>query len=568
VVWQWHDGHDWEIMLYDLDTRLKRRLTNNSYDDRYPYIDGRMVVFTADVPSAGREIYLYNIATDILTRLTDNLAEDVAPAVQDGWPWSDGLVAWQRWDGHDWEIMYEKIGSGFRGRLTFNSYDDVTPAVGGGWIVWEGLPGADSEIFAANVYESGETVRLTSGDLDDWAPRVEAGKVIWLKGLDPTIETDLYTHDLRFGTGARLTEDNGWDDTPHLNLWRAVWYRMYGHHPHVQMEVMLQSLLGGPAGSLSTTIPHSQAPDLDGPLAAWVFDDGSDYEVAVAQKAFPFLDVNVTHRHRLAIEMLALMGVVVGRTPTSFEPGGLLLRQQYAKMAVLGLGAPVSEADVCPFSDVLVSGPGSLYPDNYIAAAHTHRLVLGKSADHFAPYDNLTRAQAVTIAVRAVRNHASGSLAPIPWSWMGLTAWYRDATHGENVHLAEVNHLLDGINLAHWNPDTFCTRGEAAQIIWNLWQRLAAPGRNVEADAPAVELLGRAIACSGCVAVEFDIIDHLIVGDWAGAVIENPDAGIGLALLRRESGAWGVVDLGTGYTREDWLSLGAPVAVADYLAGW
>ena len=194
--------------------------------------------------------------------------------------------------------------------------------------------------------------------------------------------------------------------------------------------------------------------------------------------------------------------------------------------------------------------------------------MLGKTPTIFDPYENVTRAQAVTIAVRAAVEYASGSLAKPPGGWSGLTAWYHDPTHAANVHVAEFNHLLDDIDLERWDPDASCRRGEAAQIIWNLWKRLAAPGRNVAADAMEQEVLAAAIAGCGCVGVEFGIMEYLVHGDWAGVVVDSPDAGIGLALLHRVSGVWQVVDFGTGYSREDWLAAGAREVIANYLAGF
>lgn len=393
VVWQWYDGHDWEIMLYDLESGRRRQITNNLRHDRHPRIDGRWIVFSSTLTGVGEEIYLYSIQMSTLTRLTDNRLDDYAPSLQDGYPWSDGLVAWHQWDGHDYEIMYRKIGSPYGGRLTNNDYNDGIPVIGAGWIVWEGEQGPDSELFAANVYEDIGGLQLTDDSLDDTNPTVEAGKVVWTKGLDSAaIKWDLYSIDLRFKTGTRLTNDSLSDEGPLLDLWRVAWTR---ENPDVEAEIMLQRLLGGPAGTLSSEIPSSLWPDLDGPAVTWLFHDGHDWEVALARTTFPFLDVTTTNPHREAIFKLAVMGVVAGRTASGFEPDSPLYRQQYAKMAVLGVGAPVSESDVCPFTDVEVSGPASLFPDNHIAAAQKFGLLLGKTRTTFAPYDNVTRAQAV-----------------------------------------------------------------------------------------------------------------------------------------------------------------------------
>ncbi|MHB9115038.1 MAG: hypothetical protein ACYC6T_10685, partial [Thermoleophilia bacterium] len=53
----------------------------------------------------------------------------------------------------------------------------------------------------------------------------------------------------------------------------------------------------------------------------------------------------------------------------------------------------------------------------------------------------------------------------------GLFRTFRDPTHGYNAHLAEFNGLLTGIqgsgDVSAWAYQP-ATRGEVAQILWNL----------------------------------------------------------------------------------------------------
>jgi len=51
-------------------------------------------------------------------------------------------------------------------------------------------------------------------------------------------------------------------------------------------------------------------------------------------------------------------------------------------MLVLALQLPVTEDDVCPFVDVGISGPETLYPDNYIAVAAA-RVAQARAEDTF-----------------------------------------------------------------------------------------------------------------------------------------------------------------------------------------
>lgn len=152
-----------------------------------------------------------------------------------------------------------------------------------------------------------------------------------------------------------------------------------------------------------------------------------------------------------------------------FKPDDPVWRQQFAKMIVLGLALPVSSSDVCPFGDVEKSSGDSLYPDHFIAAAARAGIVVGTSLDppRFSPYRNVSRAQLLSMVVRAGRSVRSVPLREPPTSWKGeLPA--SDSAHGENIRWAEFNGLLAGIDLRGWDVWQPATRGEVAQVLWAL----------------------------------------------------------------------------------------------------
>lgn len=120
-----------------------------------------------------------------------------------------------------------------------------------------------------------------------------------------------------------------------------------------------------------------------------------------------FSDVPKGHPAHAAAETLASRGLLTGYPD---DAGGRLLRPdepvtraQFAKLLVLALQIAASETDLCPFVDVEDSGPDSLYPDNFIAAAARAGLVLGLSGElpRFAPYSPVSRRQAIAMVVRA-----------------------------------------------------------------------------------------------------------------------------------------------------------------------
>ena len=124
--------------------------------------------------------------------------------------------------------------------------------------------------------------------------------------------------------------------------------------------------------------------------------------------AATFSDVPATSPYYAAIAALASRGIISGYPDGTFGPDKLVLRKHFAKMIVGAMGLPVTEADwqdaTPPFTDCGPDDPASLYPHDYIAVAKAHNLTAGKTATTFAPDATITRAQMVTMVVRAAQN--------------------------------------------------------------------------------------------------------------------------------------------------------------------
>ncbi len=210
--------------------------------------------------------------------------------------------------------------------------------------------------------------------------------------------------------------------------------------------------------------------------------------VSVALAAPPgFSDVPETHPFFDAISELASLGVIGGYADGRFGPDEPVTRQQFAKMVVLAGGYAVSEADVCRFADVVKSGPGSLFPDNYVAVCAARGITTGKTATLFDPYNSITRLQVASMVVRAAQDLRPGLLLQPPVGWQGAAAWAGDPVHGANAALAGYGGLLEGLDLSE-APTGAMTRGEVAQVLSNLALKLAEPA------APATVALLLAVA--------------------------------------------------------------------------
>ena len=201
---------------------------------------------------------------------------------------------------------------------------------------------------------------------------------------------------------------------------------------------------------------------------------------ALADQAVYFDDVLPNHPYYDAVNGLYVAGVIDGySTPQggkNFRPTASVLRAQFAKMILGALKIPVTESEwqdsSPPFTDFEADDPGNLYPHDYVAAAFRLGITKGATATTFAPFVDIKRIQLISMVVRAAKAAKPGAVMDPPSSYSGeLSAYYSDPNHGQNVRIAEYNGLLDGLVGfgPNWDADAKATRGEAAQIMWNLY---------------------------------------------------------------------------------------------------
>ena len=188
-----------------------------------------------------------------------------------------------------------------------------------------------------------------------------------------------------------------------------------------------------------------------------------------------FADVPDDSPYLHAILGMYANGIISGYTqpvgPRLFKPADSVLRAQFAKMIVGSLSLPVEEPIKAPFGDLGFDDPADLYPHQFVAVAAAAGITRGTTATTFSPYVGITRAQVITMVVRAAGRQGGIPLADPPPEYFqfGWLAAFTDPTHGTNAHLAEWNGLLMGIDLRGWDPWQPATRGEVAQILWNFF---------------------------------------------------------------------------------------------------
>ena len=180
--------------------------------------------------------------------------------------------------------------------------------------------------------------------------------------------------------------------------------------------------------------------------------------------------------YKAAIESLAAAGIAAGFTDGSFRPETTIKRAQFVKLIVGALEIGTGEAVAGPFTDLGLPDAAG-YPHIYVRAAFEHAITNGANAAGtlFAPWEPIRRAQAVSMVVRGAKNLMPEVLIGPPPGTPSHFAGIGEP-HGENLRLAEYNGLLAGLldpasgtgQGAGWDPTTYATRGEVAQMLYNL----------------------------------------------------------------------------------------------------
>ena len=217
--------------------------------------------------------------------------------------------------------------------------------------------------------------------------------------------------------------------------------------------------------TLTSDIKSAKGATLIGAPVTWSFTT-KDVES-------PFSDVSKSSRYFTAIYELSQRGMIGGFSDGTFHPAATVTREQFAKLLVKALKLTVTGTEVSPFGDVVEhEGSDPNYPARYIAVCAAHGIIQGKTAKLFAPYENVSRYQAITMAVRGIDSINRGLLKEPGASYKATWNTSLNATHGENARLAEFNGLLANLPLNELNPQDPMTRGEIAQLLWNVVQLL------------------------------------------------------------------------------------------------
>ena len=185
------------------------------------------------------------------------------------------------------------------------------------------------------------------------------------------------------------------------------------------------------------------------------------FKMNPATDAGSFADVPGTDPYWTAISGLkdlgAVEGYVLARGSHTYSPDAPLTRGQFAKMLVKALPIP--------------------FNGDYVATLAQLGILQGTTSGALLPYGTLTRAQMITLAVRAADKLRPGLLPQIALKDFPGALGPFDRAHAHDVARAQWGGLLVGLAgySTSWGPWRAASRAEAAQVLWNLTWSVKSP---------------------------------------------------------------------------------------------
>lgn len=500
VVWRYYDGSDWEVRMLNKATGPSpwtyTAVTGNSVNDYPTDVTAQEVVWYGG--SSNPDVYV-RLSTGAVVNLGDTLFEDRYPMI------GQSAIAWQgRYAAGTWEIFVAMpdtwdpeveilspvdgaVLSGSTAVISGTASDNLGVASvavridGGAWLPATIDSGGGT---AEATWHYNWSLPMEDNDIDHVisARVVDVSDSTGTSTDDPTVRVD------RAGpaiTGFAI--DGGAAQTGSTSV--TLSYTVTDGSPPMQMRFSNDGATWSSWETYAPTTPWSLTGGVGAKTVWCSFRDAHGntsgeglVSDSIELTAGAFTDVPAGHPYHDAIYGMRdadiIDGYQVGDT-WEFRPENVVYRAQFAKMICGVMELMVAEEDwpdpAVPFTDLgsdTLPAPtvvDSLYPHEYVAVAYLDQITKGQTATTFAPYVGIKRAQVLTMIVRAVQRLHPGVLATPSASYTGSLGNF-DPEHGPNMRIAEFNGLLVGLVGfgASWSPWTPASRGETAQMLWNL----------------------------------------------------------------------------------------------------
>jgi hypothetical protein len=292
IVWEWYDGNDSEIVLYQISSETFTALTENDTDEFRPLISGNYVVWREGVDviiydiaamektniGAGiplgiggdylalrignNQLNLYQISTETSTPIQNLQVGDV---IIEG----DEMVWVGSDEGDNPNVYHYKISTETLTPITNNLEQKYGLGISGDNIFWvTGQPSGEKGLFRYNLSDEQTTTINDNLGFDMDGFDVEGDWVVWaetrLTSNQQAYQTDLFLYNIVEETTTQLTNTNNSEHSPffedHLLFWRR------NNSPLPFSGIFVRDMVTGDTSQINRTGIHLSA---EGSTLVW-----------------------------------------------------------------------------------------------------------------------------------------------------------------------------------------------------------------------------------------------------------------------------------------------------------
>ena len=168
-----------------------------------------------------------------------------------------------------------------------------------------------------------------------------------------------------------------------------------------------------------------------------------------------FTDISSDKYYFDAINWAVGSGITLGTTESTFSPNDVCTRAQIVTFLWRAAGRPVYNDGVLQFVDV----PQSAYYYNAVKWAERNNITEGTDSTHFSPNATCTRAQIVTLLMRA--KLFTGDAPDVDFVDVTVGSYYYKA-----VCWALEYGVTLGTDATHFSPNAGCTRAQVVTFLY------------------------------------------------------------------------------------------------------
>ena len=178
-----------DIRLVKIGTSSEPAFINrNDLDKANPDIDGKWVVYQQlDDGKSDWNIYLYNYETKETRQVTRNPATQQNPRI------SGNYIVWEDNRSGKWDVFMYNIEKDITTAVTYDDNDDLDPAVSGSKIVWARFDAnKNSDIYMVDL-QIPKTYAVCAGPGNQINPDISVDRVVWQDDRFGGSDVFLYT---------------------------------------------------------------------------------------------------------------------------------------------------------------------------------------------------------------------------------------------------------------------------------------------------------------------------------------------------------------------------------------